>query len=70
MMADHSPFNNVHLLLICRFKPDAEFDLGMRVRLVHGDEQISDSELDGGFPQACAKFKTWVQQHYFEAKQQ
>ena len=54
----------------CRLKPGSEFDLGMRVRLVHGDEEISDSQTDGGFEQACAKFKSWVRQHYFEGKQQ
>eukprot|EP00878_Enallax_costatus_P001069 GHUV01001206.1.p1 GENE.GHUV01001206.1~~GHUV01001206.1.p1 ORF type:complete len:671 (+),score=225.42 GHUV01001206.1:78-2090(+) len=51
-------------------EPGSEFDLGMRVRLVHGDEEISDSQTDGGFQQACAKFKTWVRQHYLEGKQQ
>eukprot|EP00879_Flechtneria_rotunda_P029429 GHRR01031834.1.p1 GENE.GHRR01031834.1~~GHRR01031834.1.p1 ORF type:complete len:136 (+),score=27.46 GHRR01031834.1:367-774(+) len=48
-----------------KFKPGQEVDLGMRVRLVHGDELISDSETDGGFQGACAKFKAWVRQQYF-----
>jgi hypothetical protein len=40
----------------------------MRVRLVHGDEVISDSDTDGGFQGACAKFKAWVRQQYFAGK--
>ncbi len=37
----------------------------MRVRLVDGDELISDSDGDGGFQGACAKFKDWVRAKYF-----
>ncbi|KAG2489329.1 hypothetical protein HYH03_012161 [Edaphochlamys debaryana] len=40
-------------------KPGQPFDLGMRVRLVHGDELISDS-AEGGLAAACDKFKAWV----------
>jgi hypothetical protein len=58
------------LLLLCRLKPGSEVDIGMRVRLVHGDEVISDSETDGGFQGACAKFKAWVRQQYFAGKDQ
>ncbi|KAG2444565.1 hypothetical protein HXX76_001310 [Chlamydomonas incerta] len=39
-------------------------DLKMRVRLVHGDEVISDSETDGGLAGACDKFKVWVDKTY------
>ena len=39
-------------------------DLGMRVRLVHGDEVISDSEADGGLVAACSTFKEWVHKKY------
>lgn len=48
-----------------RFKPGEAVDIGMRVILVHGDEVIGDSELDGGLTGACAKFKSWVDKHYF-----
>jgi len=41
--------------------------LDMRVRLVHGDETISDSEVDGGFDAACAKFKEWVKAGKYNA---
>uniref|UniRef100_A0A383VIQ1 Uncharacterized protein n=1 Tax=Tetradesmus obliquus TaxID=3088 RepID=A0A383VIQ1_TETOB len=51
-----------------KFKTGSEIDIGMRVRLVHGDEVISDSETDGGFQGACAKFKAWVRQQYFAGK--
>jgi hypothetical protein len=37
----------------------------MRVRLVDGDELIADSDADGGFQGACAKFKDWVRAKYF-----
>ncbi|KXZ48820.1 hypothetical protein GPECTOR_25g405 [Gonium pectorale] len=45
-------------------KPGQPFDLGMRVRLVHGDELISDSAEDGGLAGACDKFKAWVDKTY------
>jgi hypothetical protein len=48
----------------CRFKPGDEVDIGMRVRLVDGDELIADSESDGGFQGACAKFKAWVRARF------
>ncbi|KAF5828250.1 oligoendopeptidase [Dunaliella salina] len=44
--------------------PGSEPDLGMRVRLVHGDELISDSN-DGGLANAVQKFKAWVRARYF-----
>jgi hypothetical protein len=47
-----------------KYPPGSDVDIGMRVMLVHGDEVISDSETDGGFQGACAKFKSWVQQMY------
>lgn len=53
------------LLFVCRFKPGSEVDIGMRVRLVDGDELIADSDADGGFVGACAKFKDWVRAKYF-----
>lgn len=56
-------------LHVCRFKQGSEIDIGMRVRLVHGDDLISDSETDGGFQQACSKFKAWVRQQYFGDQQ-
>lgn len=56
-------------LALCRYKPGSEVDLGMRVRLVNGDDVISDSETDGGFQAACAKFKAWVRQQYFAGKE-
>lgn len=37
----------------------------MRVRLVDGDVLIADSDTDGGFQGACAKFKAWVRAKYF-----
>ncbi len=39
--------------------------LHMRVRLVHGDELLADSDSDGGFAAAAAKFKLWVRTRYF-----
>jgi len=38
----------------------------MAVRLVHGDTVIADSRRDGGFADACAKFKGWVRATYFK----
>jgi len=50
-----------------RYKAGEEVDIGMRIRLVHGDELIADSGADGGSIQkACAQFKAWVRKHYFE----
>ncbi|GLC57208.1 hypothetical protein PLESTB_001198900 [Pleodorina starrii] len=46
--------------------PGQPFDLGMRVRLVHGDELIADSREDGGLAGACDKFKAWVDKTYYE----
>ncbi|KIY98176.1 oligoendopeptidase F [Monoraphidium neglectum] len=48
-----------------KIPPGGDFDIGMVVRLVHGDEVIADSRTDGGFGGACAKFKGWVRAHYF-----
>ena len=45
--------------------PGKEPELGMRVRLVHGDEVIADTAADGALAAACAKFKSWVRQQYF-----
>ncbi|PNH06082.1 hypothetical protein TSOC_007613 [Tetrabaena socialis] len=41
-------------------RPGQDAELGMTVRLVHGDEVIADSGVDGGLAAACAKFKAWV----------
>ncbi|KAI8467008.1 MAG: hypothetical protein J3K34DRAFT_431916 [Monoraphidium minutum] len=49
-----------------KIPPGGSFDMGMVVRLVHGDDVISDSRADGGFGGACAKFKTWVRAQYFK----
>lgn len=51
--------------VLCRYTPGSEIDIGMRVRLVDGDELIADSDADGGFQGACAKFKDWVRAKYF-----
>ncbi len=51
--------------MFVRYKPDEEVDLGMRIRLVHGDDVIADSATDGGVVKACNKFKEWVRRHYF-----
>ena len=52
---------------LLRYKAGEEVDIGMRIRLVHGDELIADSGADGGSIQkACAQFKAWVRKHYFE----
>ncbi|GBF88826.1 oligoendopeptidase f [Raphidocelis subcapitata] len=48
--------------------PGADFDIGMAVRLVHGDEVIADSRADGGLRGACSKFKAWVRAKYFGGK--
>ena len=45
--------------------PGQEPDLGMRVRLVHGDEVIADTATDGGLAAACAKFKAFVRRTCF-----
>lgn len=37
--------------------PGGAVEMGMVVRLVHGDDVIADSREDGGFGGACAKFK-------------
>ncbi|PSC69592.1 peptidase M3 [Micractinium conductrix] len=39
--------------------PGQEPDLGMRVLLVHGDEQIADS-AEGGLAAACETYKAWI----------
>jgi hypothetical protein len=43
-----------------KYKPGDSVDLDMRVLLVHGDEVISDSQVDGGLTKACEKFKEWI----------
>ncbi|KAI9364898.1 oligoendopeptidase [Zopfochytrium polystomum] len=44
-----------------KFKDGDKVDLDMRVRLVHGDDVIADSEeLGGGLIEACDVFKTWM----------
>ncbi|GFR51274.1 hypothetical protein Agub_g13582 [Astrephomene gubernaculifera] len=46
--------------------PGQPFDLGMRVRLVHGDEVIADSAEEGGLAGACERFKSWVGATFLE----
>uniref|UniRef100_A0A061S728 Oligoendopeptidase f n=2 Tax=Tetraselmis sp. GSL018 TaxID=582737 RepID=A0A061S728_9CHLO len=45
--------------------PGSEVDMGMNVKMVHGDETISDSAVDGSFAAASNKFKAWVRKVYF-----
>jgi hypothetical protein len=40
--------------------PGQQADLEMRIRLVHGDELIADTETDGGLAGACAKYTEWI----------
>jgi hypothetical protein len=47
-----------------KYGPGEEVELGMQVVLVHGDEVIADSAVDGSFQAACKKFKGWVQKAY------
>jgi len=39
--------------------------MAMIVRMVHGDEVISDSVSEGSFSAASKKFKAWVRKTYF-----
>lgn len=48
------------------FPPGADVSLGMRVRLVHGDEVIADSEEAGGLNAANTIFKGWVRRTFFK----
>jgi Zn-dependent oligopeptidase len=41
------------------FKPGDEVDLNMRVKFVHGDDLIADSQTHG-LRAACTLYKTWV----------
>lgn len=43
-----------------------EPNLGMRVRLVHGDEVIADS-AEGGLAEAVKAFNAWVRARFFTA---
>jgi len=54
----------------CHNTPCPTLPQGMRVRLVHGDELISDSADAGGLAGACQKFKEWVGATYFQQQQQ
>ena len=42
----------------------ASVDLDMRVRIVDGDEIIADTDADGGFVSACAKFEAHVKERF------
>jgi len=42
-----------------------EVDMGMVVRMVHGDEVIGDSGTDGSFVEASKKFKSWVEKTFY-----
>eukprot|EP00611_Tribonema_gayanum_P015560 TRINITY_DN2741_c0_g1_i1.p1 TRINITY_DN2741_c0_g1~~TRINITY_DN2741_c0_g1_i1.p1 ORF type:complete len:644 (+),score=223.31 TRINITY_DN2741_c0_g1_i1:81-2012(+) len=41
-----------------------DINLDMRMRIVHGDEDIADSQEPGSFLAACGQFKEYVRQHY------
>jgi hypothetical protein len=43
----------------------SEVDMAMVIRMVHGDEVISDSAKEGTFAAASNKFKGWVRETYF-----
>jgi len=43
----------------------SEVDMGMVVRMVHGDEVISDSSTEASFAAASSKFKGWVRSTYY-----
>uniref|UniRef100_A0A7S2W7S7 Peptidase M3A/M3B catalytic domain-containing protein n=1 Tax=Mucochytrium quahogii TaxID=96639 RepID=A0A7S2W7S7_9STRA len=43
---------------------ETKIDLDLNFRVVHGDEVIADSKLDGGFHGTTQKFKTWIQKNY------
>lgn len=43
----------------------SEVSMGMVVRMVHGDEVISDSTTEGSFAAASNKFKSWVRKMYY-----
>lgn len=44
--------------------PGSEVDMGMIVRMVHGDEVISDSKVEGSFAAASLMFKKWVRKAF------
>lgn len=44
--------------------PGQEADLEMRIRLVHGDELVADTDADGGLAAACAKYKAWIRERW------
>lgn len=43
-------------------------DLQMRVRVMDGDEEIADTDKDGGFLPTCAKFARYVKDRFGAAK--
>eukprot|EP01065_Artemidia_motanka_P006153 TRINITY_DN13013_c0_g1_i1.p1 TRINITY_DN13013_c0_g1~~TRINITY_DN13013_c0_g1_i1.p1 ORF type:complete len:663 (+),score=219.50 TRINITY_DN13013_c0_g1_i1:126-1991(+) len=47
-----------------KFAPGADFDLGMQMRLVHGDEVIADSGRDGSIAKCCAMFRDWLPKEF------
>eukprot|EP01027_Heterolobosea_sp_BB2_P015778 GEZU01022559.1.p1 GENE.GEZU01022559.1~~GEZU01022559.1.p1 ORF type:complete len:256 (-),score=101.75 GEZU01022559.1:98-865(-) len=44
-------------------------DLKVRLRLVHGDEEIADSQKEGSIEAAAQVFKKWVRKNYFNDEQ-
>lgn len=43
-----------------KYSPGTAVDLNMRVLLVHGDEVIADTDVDGSLAEACQKYKKWL----------
>ncbi|RMZ53669.1 hypothetical protein APUTEX25_003203 [Auxenochlorella protothecoides] len=43
-----------------RIPPGSPVDLNMRILLVHGDETVADTEVEGSLPAACAKYTAWL----------
>ena len=42
------------------YAPCTSVDLDMRVKLVHGDVVVADSETSGGLYPACEQYKEWL----------
>jgi len=47
---------------------EEDVDLNMRIKIVDGDEVISDTALDGGFLPTCKKFESYIQERFGTAK--
>ena len=49
----------------CATAPSCEdIDLNMRIRIVDGDDVISDTAEDGSFLATCKKFEEYVQKRF------